>query len=56
MVLGWGSGTQAAEDVDSLIAAKKFDEALALIRRRLERRRSDSRLRLQLAEVLKALP
>ena len=58
MVLGFGQSKGAspvrvkAEDVTALIAKKDYAKAIALIKKQLETQRHDSRLRLQLGDLL----
>jgi cAMP-dependent protein kinase regulator len=50
VVLAWLGGRQAT--VDELVAAKKYEKALRLLRQQFEAGSRDSRLRTQLADVL----
>jgi hypothetical protein len=52
MVLGFGGGSGSGGDVNSLIARKNYGKAIELIKGQLAARKSDPRLRMQLADVL----
>jgi hypothetical protein len=52
MVLGWLKGKSEPAAVEDLIARKKYDRALELLRLEFEAGRRDPRLRLQLADVM----
>jgi hypothetical protein len=51
MVLGWLSGARG-ENLQDLIARKRYDKAIKVIRGELENHRQDRRLRLKLGDVL----
>ena len=51
MVLGWLAGARD-ESLQDLIARKRYDKAIKLIRAELEKRKNDRRLRLRLGDVL----
>ncbi|HET8645718.1 MAG TPA: hypothetical protein VFO85_09535, partial [Vicinamibacteria bacterium] len=52
MVLSWFKGKGGPQPVEDLIARRKYDRALELLRLEFEGGRRDPRLRLQLADVL----
>jgi cyclic nucleotide-binding protein len=52
MVLGWLKGKSEPAAVEELIARRKYDRAIELLRLEFEAGRRDPRLRLQLADVL----
>jgi Cyclic nucleotide-binding domain len=52
MVLGWLKGKSEAAGVEELIARRKYDRAIELLKLEFEAGRRDARLRLQLADVL----
>jgi hypothetical protein len=52
MVLSWLKGRSEPAAVEELIARKKYDRAIELLRVEFEAGRRDPRLRLQLADVL----
>jgi hypothetical protein len=51
MVLGWLSGARD-QSLQDLIARKRYDKAIKVIRAELEKHRNDRRLRLRLGDVL----